>query len=85
MTTEELLERVLGKLEEKMIPLEVQLWDTERISAYLHREYKTVRDTILVLPSFPKPIRVGKEGRRPHPLYLAREVIAWAESQQSKT
>lgn len=82
MTTEELLEVFLGKLEEKMIPIEVQLWDTARIAAYLHREYKTVRDTILVQPSFPKPIRVGQG--RSHPLYKAREVIAWAESHQSK-
>ena len=80
----EILKAILQKLTEKKIPLEVDLWDTEHIAAYLKRSYSTVRDKIIVRPDFPKPIRINQNKERSHPLYKAREVIEWAESQQEK-
>lgn len=80
----EILRAILQKLTEQKIPLEVDLWDTEHIAAYLKRSYSTVRDKIIVRPDFPKPIRINPTKERSHPLYKAREVIEWAESLQEK-
>lgn len=80
----EILKAILRLLTEQNIPVEVDLWDTEHIAAYLKRSYATVRDKILPLPSFPKPIRIQTANGTGHPLYKAREVIAWAESLQQK-
>lgn len=82
LTERELLAAILQKLSEKSIPVEVDLWDTEHIAAYLKRSYSTVRDKVLPLPSFPKPIRLRTSNGTGYPLYKAREVIQWAESLQ---
>lgn len=79
----ELLAAILQKLSEKTYPVEVDLWDTEHIAAYLKRSYTTVRDKIIVRPDFPKPIKINPTQERSHPLFKAREVISWAESLQS--
>jgi len=80
----EILKAILQKLTERSIPVEVDLWDTEHIAAYLKRSYTTVRDTIIVRPDFPKPIKINPNKERSYPLYKAREVIQWAESLQEK-
>lgn len=82
LTERELLAAILQKLSEKTIPVEIDLWDTEHIAAYLKRSYSTVRDKIIVRPDFPRPIRLNPTRERSHPLYKAREVIQWAESLQ---
>ena len=79
-----LLAAILQKLTERAIPLEVDLWDTEHIAAYLKRSHSTVRDKILPLPSFPKPIRIQTANGTGHPLYKAREVIQWTENLQEE-
>lgn len=78
----ELLAAILQKLSAKTIPVEVDLWDTEHIAAYLKRSYSTVRDKIIVRPDFPRPIKLNATQERAHPLYKAREVIRWAENLQ---
>jgi hypothetical protein len=83
MSEKEILAAILQKLSEKSIPVEVDLWDTEHIAAYLKRSYTTVRDTIIVRPDFPKPIKLNPTKERMHPLYKAREVIKWAEDLQT--
>lgn len=80
----EILKAILQKLTERLIPVEVDLWGTEHIAAYLKRSHSTVRDKILPLPSFPKPIRIQTANGTGHPLYKAREVIQWAENLQEK-
>lgn len=82
MTTEEILKQVLDRLTTPVIPINVDLWDTKNISAYLKRSVTTVRDEICALPSFPRPVRLPTKGRA-QALYKAREVIAWAEQHQS--
>lgn len=84
MTENEILKAILQKLTERSIPVEVDLWDTEHIAAYLKRSYTTVRDTIIVRPDFPRPIKLNPTKERSYPLYKAREVIQWAESLQEK-
>lgn len=82
MSEKEILEAILQKLSERSIPIEIDLWDTEHIAAYLKYSYSTVRDKILPLPSFPKPIRIQTANGLGHPLYKAREVVLWAENLQ---
>jgi hypothetical protein len=83
MSEKEILSAILQKLSEKTIPIEVDLWDASHIAAYLKRSHSTVRDRILPLPSFPKPIRIQTSNGTGHPLYKAREVVRWAESLQA--
>jgi len=84
VTEKDILDAILQKLTERMIPIEFDLWDASHIAAYLKRSHSTVRDKILPLPSFPKPIRIQTANGTGHPLYKAREVIQWAESLQEK-
>jgi hypothetical protein len=44
MSEKELLAAILQKLSEKTFPVEIDLWDTEHVAAYLKRSYSTVRD-----------------------------------------
>lgn len=73
------------------LPLGVALWDIEHIAAYLVRAPKVVRDRVVTLPDFPKPIRIpstqsGKQDQsKAHPRWKASEVIAWAESYREKS
>lgn len=83
MSEKEILAAILQKLSAKSIPVEVDLWDTEHVAAYLKRSYSTVRDKIIVRPDFPRPIKLNATQERAHPLYKAREVIRWAESLQA--
>lgn len=72
------------------LPVSVTLWDAERIAEYLVRSPRVVRERVVTLPGFPKPIRIpsvqsgkhaGKGGRgKALPRWKAAEVIAWAES-----
>lgn len=82
MSEKEILAAILQKLSEKSIPIEVDLWDTEHIAAYLKYSHSTVRDKILPLPSFPRPICIRTANGSGLPRYKAREVIKWAEGLQ---
>lgn len=80
MSTEELLEKLLERLSTPAaLPVAVDLWDSKVISAYIKRSKDTVRDDVVCMPSFPRPIRLPTPGRA-QALYKAREVIPWAES-----
>jgi hypothetical protein len=60
------------------IPLSVDLWDVQWISAYLKRSPEVVRG-IVKMSGFPKPVCLPGAGKS-HRLYLAREVVAWTEA-----
>lgn len=87
MSTEDLLEKLLDHLTKPQaapFPVTIDLWDTRTIAAYLKRSVDTVRDDIVTLLTFPKPIWLPVKSRtRAHALYKAREVIAWAERHAS--
>lgn len=62
------------------IPVEHDLWDRATIAAYLKCSISQVARFIAV-PAFPEPTRLPTpEGGQAQPRWLAREVIAWAES-----
>lgn len=63
------------------IPGSLDLWDNKDIASYLKRSVTTVRTDVVVQPSFPKPVRLPGDGQA-HALYIAREVIRWAEGLQ---
>jgi len=88
MNTDELLEKLLDHLSKPppvQLPVTIDLWDTRHIAAYLKRSVDTVRDDIITLPTFPRPIRLPMRGAvRAQALYKARDVIAWAERHVSK-
>ena len=66
------------------IPGSLDLWDTKDIASYLKRSVNTVRTDVVIQPSFPKPVRLPGAGQS-HALYIAREVIRWAEGFQQPT
>lgn len=76
------LAEALEKIQRPVLPLSVDLWDTNGLAAYFKRSPSRVRSDIVCLPTFPRPIRLPVEGRS-QALYKAREVIAWAEKHTS--
>ena len=63
------------------IPLEVALWDGDTIATFMHRSPRTVKEKIVMCPSFPKARRLNGNG---YPLWKAREVIDWVETHKEK-
>lgn len=64
----------------RRIPLAVDLWSHAEIAAYLKVEPRQVGDRYVLLPGFPRAIRLPSQGRgRGHPRYKAAEIIAWVE------
>lgn len=55
-------------------PESTDLWDAEDIAIYLRIAKKTVQNSLLNKPSFPREITLPVGGRR----WLAGEVKAWA-------
>lgn len=83
MSTEEMLAALLAKLSAPTpLPVAVALWDTRDIAGYLKRSTNIVRNNIVVLPTFPAPIRLPYAGKA-QALYKARDVVKWAESYAS--
>lgn len=86
-TVEDLLQKILEQLSKPQtpsLPVAIDLWDTRMVAAYLKRSVDTIREDIVTLPSFPKPVRLPlASGARSQALYKAREVVAWAERQTS--
>lgn len=89
MSEADLIERIAVAVANHVrpaLPVSVTLWDVERIAEYLVRSPKVVRERVVTLPGFPKPIRIpsvqsGKdELAKALPRWKAAEVIAWAES-----
>ena len=81
---EQIADAVAEKLLKK-VPIELELWAVPDIAVYLRRSVATVRDNVVQLPGFPKPIQLDKSGQRgSQRLYKAAEVISWAMKQQAK-
>lgn len=73
--------KAVAKRVTQSIPGSLDLWDTADIASYLKRSANTVRSDIVTQSSFPKPVRLPGSGQS-HALYIAREVIRWAEGFQ---
>lgn len=79
---EELAAAIAGRIA-PAIPLDVDLWSSDQIAAYLKRDRRQVMERIAALPDFPKAIRLPAfGGGRSQPLWKAAEVIEWATSYQ---
>ena len=67
-----------------VIPISVDAWSATEIAAYLKRTRRTVAEKTVYLPGFPRPIRLPSTSKKEaaHPLWKARDVIAWAEKFQ---
>jgi len=64
----------------KPLPIEIELWTTKEIGAYLKVSPNKVVERYASLPDFPKPIRLPTaEGRITHPRWKAAKVIRWVE------
>ncbi|WP_153100824.1 hypothetical protein [Paraburkholderia hayleyella] len=81
------IETLAGKVVELLdkkraaIPLDVDLWDIRLISGYLKRSENYVRNVIVNVDLFPRPIRLpNQKGGIGSRLWRARDVILWAES-----
>lgn len=61
------------------VPVERRHWDYETIAAYHGCAAETVRQHIVCLPDFPKPIRRTKTA---HPVWISGEVMAWFEARR---
>jgi predicted DNA-binding transcriptional regulator AlpA len=57
-----------------------ELWDTSTMADRFKRTRKYVEEKIVSQPDFPAPVRLTGDGARP--LWVASEVIAWAESRR---
>ena len=65
-----------------VLPLNVQLWDADRVADYLNMTRRQFLQRIAPLPSFPKAIRIrAADEKTMNPRWKAREVIRWAERQ----
>lgn len=78
---EELAKRIADQVR-PAVPINVALWDAADIAGYLRRSTAVVREHVVCLPDFPRPIRLPGRGGvgKSHPLWKAVEVIEWAES-----
>lgn len=69
-----------------LIPVELDLWSSKEIAAYLKRDIRVVREKICIMPGFPQAIRIpSPSGGKGHPLWKAAEIIDWATSFQEST
>lgn len=69
------------KLMPPPIPIEVAMWDGDMVAAYMCRNPRTVKEKIVMDPTFPKAHRITQNA---HPLWKASEVIAWVEKRKEK-
>lgn len=65
--------------------LDLTLWTTENIAAYLNCSVRQVTDRHSKLASFPRAIRLPTaDGHKSNPRWKAAEVVTWAERHQDK-
>lgn len=83
MNMEQLASAIAARMP-PIIPVSIDLWSATEIAAYLKRDRRTTAEKIVYLPGFPSAIRLPSTGKKKsHPLWPAREVIAWAEKWQA--
>ena len=72
------------RMQRPLIPVDVDLWDSETIAAYLKCSASHVMQRYAPLPNFPQTIRLPTGGSRGTPRWKASEVIEWAEKYKEK-
>lgn len=65
------------------VPIEYAVWDVQDVAGYLRKSPQVVRERIVCIPDFPRPIRTpstrGGKISSGHPTWKAIEVIRWNE------
>ncbi len=89
MTTENaLIDRLASEIAGRIapaVPLSIDLWDAERIAAYLKVSPRQVAERYACRPDFPRPICLPTpSGSNQIRRWKAAEVIAWAEARQER-
>lgn len=89
ITEESIIDRLASAVAARISPaisLDVDLWDSEHIGAYLKRDARQVTERYAPLPDFPKAYRLPTPGGgRGQPLWRACEIIEWAEKYREKS
>ena len=78
MSETELIDRLADALADRIkptFPLDIELWNVERIANYFGKAIPVAQRSITCLPGFPRPVKTEKNAR---PLYFAKEVVEWA-------
>ena len=83
MTESDLIEQLVERLGQPIVPLEDQLWDTSDVARYFRRSPGYVLDTLSRQASFPRAIRLPSNTKS-RPLYNAGEVVCWAKRFREK-
>lgn len=80
---DQLAEEIAERLRQA-IPLSIALWDINTIAIYLKVSSRHAAERIVVLPDFPKAIRLPSRGGEGigHPRWKAAEIIEWVEKYQ---
>ena len=70
----------LGKQFRASIPVEIDLWSADQVGGYLKCSGRYVLEHYCTLSDFPDKIRLpSRNGGKGHPLFNAREIVAWAQ------
>lgn len=69
------------------IPIQDDFWSTKEIALLVKRSENVVRDHLCHLPDFPAAYRLPSRNnrKRSHPLWKAKEVLAWLEKHRDRT
>lgn len=82
MSETDLIDRLADALANRIkpgFPLDIELWNIERVANYFDKAVPVTQRSITCKPSFPKPVKTEKGAR---PLYFAKEVVEWANAQR---
>ena len=68
------------------VSAEYDFWSTREIAFLLKRSENVVRDHIVHIPDFPPAYRLPSRNnlKKSHPLWKAKEVLAWIEKHRDR-
>lgn len=76
LALDQLVTKLVDAIDTRCVPLDIALWDTEHLAAYLCYQPRVIREKVVTQYGFPQRIDIGN-GR-----WKASEVIEWAMSKQ---
>jgi len=77
MTLNELVAQLVA------VAKEPELWTTQHIADYLHRDVDAIRNRVVNMPGFPQAIRLPTEnGTKGRPLWRSEEIKQWVVKYQ---
>ena len=77
MTLHELVAQLVA------VAKEPELWTTQHIADYLHRDVDAIRNRVVNMPGFPQAIRLPTEhGTKGRPLWRSEEIKQWVVKYQ---